>query len=121
MKRNNTLLLFIVSLFLLYSCKKSEDNTSPTPPTPEELLTKSSWKINELRYEQVNASGTGAIYYYKRGTTGNIGNFDNENIVFVNNNTGTFTLGSTVAPITWQFTNTEKTKLQLTINYSSGN
>jgi len=77
--------------------------------------------MDEIRYSQVNTSGGGATYYYKRGVTGNISNLDNESVQFATNNTGTFTLGTTISPITWQFTNADKTDLQWVINYSPGN
>jgi hypothetical protein len=120
MKRTTSIFILSTFLFLVNSCKK-DDNTTSSSSTPEELLTKSLWKINEIRYSQVNTSGGGATYYYKRGTTGNVSDFDNENILFAANNTGTFTLGTTVAPITWQFTDAEKTKIQWVITYSPGN
>ena len=107
------------SLLLIDSCKK--DNTVVTSSTPEELLTKSLWKMDEIRFSQVNTSGGGATYYYKHGVTGNVGSLDNASVLFAANNTGTFTLGTTVAPFTWEFTNAEKTKIQWVITYSPGN
>jgi hypothetical protein len=120
MKIKASPIILVVTVFLFNSCKKNDDSTTP-PPTPEELLTKSSWNVNEERWSQVSTAGGGATYYYKRGTTGNIGELDNGSLVFATNNTGTFTLGSTVAPITWQFTDAGKTKIQWTITYSPGN
>jgi len=113
------LFIFFGSVCLFIACKK--DSTPAPTSTPEELLTKSLWKLNEIRYSQVNTSGGGATYYYKRGTTANISNFDNESLLFAANNTGSFTLGSTTSPITWQFTDGEKTKIQWVITYSPGN
>jgi hypothetical protein len=114
----------LASLLLLNSCTKDKNDTTtttPPPPTPEELLTKSSWNVNEERWSQTTISGGGTAYYYKRGTTGNIAGLDNANVVFAANKTGTFTLGTTVAPITWQFTDAGKTKIQWVITYSPGN
>src|SRR4030095_14850530 len=107
MKTKTILFFLLCSLF--FSCKKDNDVSTPTS---DELLTKSPWKLNEIRYSQVNTSGGGATYYYKRGVTGNLGNFDNTSVLFASNNTGTYTLGSTTSPITWQFVNPEKTKIQ---------
>lgn len=115
-----TLVLFFLTL-LATSCKKDSDSNQTTNPTPEQLLTSSAWKIDELRWMQYNSSNIGASYYYKKGVTSNIANLDNENILFSGNNIGTYTLGSSSYPITWQFTNPDKTKLQFIITYSPGN
>jgi len=119
MKIKSILFVFTASLFLLNSCKK--DSTAPSTPTPEQMLTKGLWKMDEITFAQVNTSGGGIAYYYKHGVTGNIANLDNESILFNINNTGTFTLGSTIAPITWGFTDAAKTKIQWIITYSPGN
>jgi hypothetical protein len=120
MRHIKTLSILLTAFFLFSGCKKNNDNSSGS--TPEGLLTKSPWRINELRFSQVNTSGGGTIYYYKRGTTGNLSDFDNHSILFNSNNTGTFTYGlTTSAPFTWQFTNAEKTKIQWIITYSPTN
>lgn len=120
MKSKSLLSLVCASIVILFSCKKDSDTTPPSE-TPEQLLTKSEWKMDELRYSQVTTAGGGTAYYYKKGMTANIGNFDNLKFVFATNNTGTYTLGSTNAPLTWQFINPEKTKLQFIITYSASN
>ena len=120
MKSRSLLPLLCASIVVLFSCTKDSD-TTPPPETPEQLLTKSEWKIDELRYSQVNTAGGGTAYWYKKGMTANIGNLDNYKIVFAANNTGTHTLGSTSSPFTWQFVNPEKTKLQFVITYSPTN
>jgi hypothetical protein len=119
MKIKTNLFILCASFFLLNSCKK--DDTTPPAATPEELLTKSLWKIDEIRYAQVNTSGGGASYYYKRGITPNIGGLDTESLLFATNNTGTYTYGTTTAPFTWQFTDAGKTKIQWIITYSPTN
>ena len=111
--------ILILSIFL-NSCKKDSDNT-PAAKTKEEMLTTGIWKIDELRFSQVNTSAGGATYYYKHGITANIANMDNENIQFQANNTGSYTLGAVTSPLVWSFANSEKTKMQFTITYSPTN
>jgi hypothetical protein len=119
MKNKLSFFILLALSLAIFSCKKNDSTpVTPTPPTPEQMLSSSSWKIDELRFSQVNTSGGGTAYYYKRGVTGNISNFDNENILFLASNTGTYTLGSSNYPITWQFTNAEKSKLQFIVTYS---
>ena len=120
MKSRSLLPLVFASIVILFSCTKDSDTTPPAE-TPEQLLTKSEWKMDELRYIQANTAGGGTAYYYKKGMTSNIANLDNEKVVFATNNTGTHTLGSTNSPLTWQFINPEKTKLQFIITYSPSN
>jgi hypothetical protein len=120
MKSRSLLSLVCASIVILFSCKKDSDTTPPSE-TPEQLLTKSEWKMDEVRYSQVNTANQGTAYYYKKGVTTNVGNLDTYRLVFAANNTGTITLGSTIAPLTWQFTNPEKTKLLWIITYSPTN
>ncbi len=118
MKNKISIILFCLGFLVISSCSKDDD---PTPSeTPEQLLTKSLWKIDELRWNQVNTSGGGAAYWYKRGTTANLSNLDNENVLFATNGTGTYTLGAVSSPLIWQFTNPEKTKMTWTISYAVG-
>ena len=119
MKNKISVILICLGFILTTSCSKDED---PTPPaeTAEQLLTKSAWKIDELRWNQVNTSGGGSAYYYKRGTTGNISNLDNESVLFTTSGTGTYTLGNVSSPLAWQFNNSEKTKITFIITYAVG-
>ncbi|MBC7849556.1 MAG: hypothetical protein H7Y31_07465 [Chitinophagaceae bacterium] len=112
------LVLSLISVFLLSACSK-DDDTPPVPvETPEQLLVKAAWKVEEIRYMQTNSNGGGADYYYKRGVTGNVSNLDNESVRFDANGVGSYTVGATTSPIVWQFSNADKTRLTWTINYS---
>ena len=75
-----------ITLLLISSCKK--DTTSTTTKTPEEILTSSAWRIDEIRFLQNNTP-----YYYKRGVTANILSFDTESIKFNADKTGTCIAG----------------------------
>lgn len=100
-------LIFIISTFL--ACKKED----VTPKTPEQILTKNAWKIDELRYLQDNVP-----HYYKRGGTQNTESFSDEYIEFFSDKTGRYYAQDlSSVPITWNFVNAEKTIIQYTIQY----
>ena len=115
MKRKAFLPLMLASLIIVTSCSKDKDNTSPVTKTKEELLTQHAWKMEEITHVENNNQ-----IYYKRGGSANTNNFDNDKIIFLANGTGTYspTPAQTLS-LTWQFTNTEKTKMNIVITFSS--
>jgi len=102
-----------IALFTLFSCKK-DDPITIQAKTPEELLTAKTWKLGEMR---VVRSNSGTTDYYKRGGTSNTFNGDSDSARFNLNNTGIFYdfLGATYT-MTWNFTNSEKTRMIQVIN-----
>ena len=110
MKKLPVLLALVI--FSLIACDK-DGTPPPVEKTPEQLLTDHAWKIDEIRYLYDNF-----LYYYKRGAAqGNTDNFDNESIVFNSDKTGTYKRNNIEYSLTWEFTNPEKTKLVMDINF----
>jgi len=110
----------IILVSTISSCKKDE------PKTPEEqakskekiLTSKTGWKLDEIRYLiDVNLH-----YYHRYNRSNNTDNSDNDIIVFKDGGTGTYSFGATGAiqtyPITWSFTNAEKTKMVIAITFT---
>ena len=106
--------VIIISLFTLFSCEKDKTTTSTQVKTQEELLTAKVWNLDEMRIVRSN----GTTDYYKRG--GNTFNGNSDSLKFNLNNTGVFYdfLGATYTT-TWNFSNSEKTKMTLVINKPS--
>ncbi|WP_157580765.1 hypothetical protein [Segetibacter koreensis] len=78
-----------------------------------ELLTAHGWKLQELR----GVSG-GSLVYYSRGGSNNTENFDDEYIIFKADKTGTYYDPFRYpSPLTWDFGNTENTKIVYTIQF----
>lgn len=111
-----TVFIFLIAgLFLFNACSKDSDPT-PTPvvKTIEVLLTQRTWKADEARIQLSNNT----TQYYKRGAVGNTVNYDSDSIKFSTNNTGNYYFNGTITPITWNFVNTEKTKMTVILNYT---
>ncbi len=103
-----------IVLFTLISCKKDcPAPTSPEVKTKEELLTAKTWKLDNMRILRSN----GTADFYQRGGASNTFNGNADSIRLNLNNTGVFYdfLGATYTA-TWNFTNSEKTKMTLVIN-----
>ena len=114
MKIGLTFIAFTV--IILASCQK--DPVKPdTPPvkTIEELLTAKTWKADEIRVQLSNNTTS----YYKRGGTTNTGDYDSDSLRFNTDNTGIYYYLGAQYTTTWNFTNTDKSKMTLIINYSS--
>jgi hypothetical protein len=108
------LLLTVLLPLTLISCEK--DNDPPPAKSKEELLTAHSWKMEELTQVENNT-----LIYYKRGSSGNTSNYDNDKITFLATGTGTYSPTPAQSfPITWQFTNNEKDKMDITIAFGPG-
>jgi hypothetical protein len=114
-----TLTIFAFPLFLLAACSKSSDpapttTTTTTTKTVEELLTQRTWKTDEIRSQLSNNT----TQYYKRGGSSNTVNYDSDSLKFNVNNTGTYYFGGVATSTTWNFINSEKSKMTIIINYS---
>ncbi|SFE12442.1 hypothetical protein [Spirosoma endophyticum] len=116
-----TFVVLIVSAVL--SCQERKTippNTLPCPDavvskTPEQILIGNSWKVEDLRYVQNNT-----FRYYKRGIEYNTANYDGEYTEFFSDNTGVnHGWDLTNTPLTWSFTNTEKTTIKYTLKYAT--
>ena len=113
-------LLCLAAIFLtvgLLACKKDNDNDQSASKSPEEYLIGKKWKIDELTFLQGNQFG-----YYFRNTSGTTINLMNDRIEFKTGGTGTYTSTyDDVYSFTWQFTDTDKTKMMVKIsNYANG-
>jgi hypothetical protein len=112
---NFKLLIAVFALLFTASCEKDTATTTQTVKTPEELLTARTWKAEEIRVQQSN----NVFVFYNRGGASNTANFDGDSLRFNTNNTGVYySLGSQTTT-TWNFTNAEKTKMALKINYAT--
>lgn len=101
----------LLSMFLLQSCSKDSDDVGKSR---EVLLTQHTWKMEEITQVENNTQ-----IYYKRGGSTNTNNFDNDKITFVTGGTGTYSpTPSETFNITWQFTNTEKTAMNIVISFT---
>ena len=96
----------------MQSCDKDEDPLFDR--TLEEALTANSWKMEEIRFLQNNT-----FYYYKRGAAGNSLNFDTDVITFKKDKTGTYVGDNVTYALTWDFTDANKNKVRVVINYPS--
>lgn len=85
------------------SCNKDDK-------TPEKLLTQQTWKADEIRIQLSNNRTS----FYKRGEVGNT--YDSDSLKFNPNNTGIYYYEGESFPITWKFTNAEKSKMYITID-----
>lgn len=102
------------------SCKKETVTETVTdtifqciPKSPETLLTAKTWKADEIRSQLSN----GTSQYYKRGGGTNTVNFDSDSLKFNSNNTGIYYYSGNQYTTTWNFINSEKSKMTLVINY----
>lgn len=111
-----TRLISIAFLAIIFAAC-SKDHTTPNTPTKttEELLSAKTWKADEIRVQLSNNTTS----YYKRGATTNTVNYDSDSLKFNPDNTGIYYyLGSQYAT-TWNFVNSDKSKLTVVINYST--
>jgi hypothetical protein len=112
MRTKSYLLALLSSVLLLQACMKDDSDT--VVATKEELLTHHTWKMEELTQVENNTQ-----IYYKRGGTTNTNDFDNDKITFLVDGTGTYTPTPTQNfNITWEFTNTSKTQMNIVITFS---
>lgn len=108
--------LFVsLPIFLLLAFTKDGTNTNTTK-TPEQLLTAKSWIFSEGY--QID---DWAKLSYKRGFT-TVQYVDNDKMTFLSNNTGTYFNGLKTYNITWSFTDSEKTRMSISIiGFNSAN
>lgn len=115
MKRTLLLSVVMSAFLMISSCSKDNDDPSPATKTPEELLTQHVWKMEEITQVENNTQ-----IFYKRGGNTNTNNFDNDKITFLTNGTGTYSpTPAQTLNLTWQFTNSEKTKMNIVITFSA--
>jgi hypothetical protein len=112
MKKTPLALAFLAFCALLITACSKDNDPDPSTKTPEEILTSSPWKVDEIRFLQNNT-----FYYYKRGVTGNIAGLDTESITFKADKTGTYIAGPDTYTLTWDFVDVSKTKLRYIVNY----
>ena len=108
--------ILVAIVFLLFvSCKKETVyvDVIPTPKTSEELLTAHTWKTDEVRAQVSN----GTTQYYLRGASGNTVNYDSDSIKFTSNNTAAYYYLGSQYSATWNFTNSDKSKMTVVINF----
>ena len=112
MRIKSYLMAVLASVLFLQGCMKDDSDTDVA--TKEELLTHHTWKMEELTQVENNTQ-----IYYKRGGTTNTQNFDNDKITFLVDGTGTYSpTPSQNFNITWEFTNTSKTQMNIVITFS---
>jgi len=110
--------LSIILLSIISSCEK-DNPVEEEVKTKESILTsKAGWKLDEIRFLiDVNLH-----YYHRYNRTNNTDNSDNDVIIFKDGGIGTYSFGTTGAiqtyPITWSFTNAEKTKMVMAITFT---
>jgi hypothetical protein len=118
-------LILVLFQFSLSSCEKdtiTETDTLVVTKTDTliikdtavtlQLLSANSWKIQEIRGVVGNT-----ITYYLRGGSSNTDNYDNEYITFNSNKTGIyFDFNGGTHQITWDFSNTNNTKLSFVVS-----
>ena len=111
------LLIGLISVTSLSGCKKDVlyKATAATSKSPEEILISTTWKAQELRIQQDD----GVYIYYDRGGSSNTGNFDSDSLAFRADGTGTYYNGPSAPTFNWKFTNSEQTKMNMTINFST--
>lgn len=108
------LVLFSLIILIITACEKESTNPAPTVATVEQLLTAKTWKADEIRSQL----GNNTTQYYKRGGSSNTANYDSDSLKFNVNNTGIYYFNGTTTSTTWNFTNAEKSKMTIVLNYS---
>lgn len=108
------LVVFSFLILVMSACSKELTNPVPTNATIEEMLTAKTWKADEIRAQLSNNT----TQYYKRGGSSNTVNYDSDSLKFTANNTGTYYYNGTATAITWNFINSEKSKMTIVINYT---
>lgn len=79
---------------------------------PADFLTSMNWKAEESRIIEGNA-----VTYYKRGGQENSINLDNDFYKFNADSTGTWSFNGQDYKFTWQYSNAEKTKIKMIMQY----
>lgn len=103
--------------FMDVSVTKDETVISPTivpqqAAMPTDLLTGNTWKAEESHIIEGNN-----VTYYKRGGLQNSINLDNDLYKFNTDNTGTWNFNGQDYKFTWSYSNAEKTKIKMVIQY----
>ncbi len=85
---------------------------SPQPTVAADPLTGVSWKAEESRIIEGNN-----VTYYKRGGKENSINLDNDVYTFNADNAGVWSFNGQDYRFSWEYTNAEKTKIKMIIQY----
>jgi hypothetical protein len=101
------LILILAGVVALCITAFNMENRERESTDPEEILTSTTWQIEELRFLQNNTP-----YYYKQGVTGNVAGLDHESITFNSDHTGIYIAGENKFRLQWEFVDEEKTELQ---------
>lgn len=104
-------LLFLVSFI---GNKKAETDTV-NPGSKEQLLMMHTWQAEEIR-AQLSNNTTG---YYRRGGKHNTVDYDFDFLKFNADHSGVYAYNGNSYSITWRFLDSEKTKMELIINYDA--
>ena len=112
MKTRILMIAFLALTLFLQACLKDDSHTVTTSKV--ELLTHHPWKIEELTQVENNVQ-----INYKRGGSANTHNFDEDKLTFLEDGTGSYSpTPSESFGITWEFTNAEKTRMDIVITFT---
>ena len=107
----------LITFALLYAaCNKRSypaQTSDSRMKSTKQMLTQKTWKADEVRVQQSNDE----VQYYKRGALTNTTDYDSDSLRFNINNTGVYYYEGMATPITWNFVNSEKTKMKIIIHY----
>lgn len=107
--------LLCLSTFII-SCKKDSDDPPQTAISRDSILVSRIWQMQKIHVLQNNT-----LLFYQRGGQNNSWNYDNDYLKFEKDGSGTYTAGSDVYDITWQFDNSDKTEISYTLHdYANG-
>lgn len=110
----NYYMILLVCVFLS-SCKK-ENTPDVQPKAVEELLTATTWRIEESR---IQAGDDPVQRYYKRGGPNNTDDRSSDSLKFKLDHTGSYFFEGKEYSVTWNFTNDEKSNMTLIVHYES--
>ena len=115
MKRSILFSLLSATLFVVTSCSKDNDNPTACDKDKGEAINPACMEMEEIIHVENNNQ-----IYYKRGGNTNTNNYDNDKIICLANGTGNYSpTPSQTLPLTWEFTNSDKTKLNMVITFSA--
>jgi len=104
-------LLFFLGFTIFFS--NASENKNGSQLTKEEMLCTKTWKT----YEKFSEANNQRKSYYKRGGSSNTIDLDSDSIKFTLDNTGTYFYLNNKHPLTWNFTNLEKTQFKMIIDF----
>lgn len=105
------LFLFLVS----FVGNKKAGTVIGNTDSKEQLLTNHAWKAEEIRVQLSNNTTA----YYKRGSKKNSVDYDYDFLKFNADHSGVYSYNGNKFSTKWRFLDSEKTKMELIINYPS--